>query len=181
MRRDAQQNRERILAAAEAVFAEQGSAGSTEEVARRAGVGIATVFRHFPTKQALVEETLLMHFERLIAVASPLAETEDPADALGRLLGVLIQTGATKVTLASVAAEGRDPPARIRRASAELEEAVAAVLRTAQEAGVARSSVTVDQLYLLVRALAQVSATDRVTKATLRGATDIILTGVKQI
>jgi AcrR family transcriptional regulator len=51
-------NRERILAAAEAVFGEHGAAGSTEDVARRAEVGIATVFRHFPTKAALVEAAL---------------------------------------------------------------------------------------------------------------------------
>src|SRR6476469_891726 len=65
MRKNARANRERILAAAEAVFGASGELGSTEDVAGRAGVGIATVFRHFPTKDALIEATLIRQFERL--------------------------------------------------------------------------------------------------------------------
>lgn len=53
LRADARRNRERVLEAAESVFGERGAAASTEAVARRAGVGIGTVFRHFPTKEAL--------------------------------------------------------------------------------------------------------------------------------
>ncbi len=63
MRVDARLNRERILAAAEEVFGELGAQTSTEEVARRAGVGVATVFRHFPTQADLVEATLVRHFD----------------------------------------------------------------------------------------------------------------------
>ena len=65
MRKNARANRERILAAAEAVFGASGELGSTEDVADRAGVGIATVFRHFPTKEALIEATLVRQFDRL--------------------------------------------------------------------------------------------------------------------
>ena len=68
-RADAQRNRLRILAAAEAVFGERGAAASTEEVAQQAGVGIATVFRHFPTKQRLLEAIVLVRLERLVDAA----------------------------------------------------------------------------------------------------------------
>ena len=69
MRADARRNRERVLAAAEAVFAEMGLKAQVEEVARRAGVGVGTVCRHFPTKQALIESVLEAMYESLLADA----------------------------------------------------------------------------------------------------------------
>ncbi len=178
MRRNAQQNRERILAAAEVVFGEQGAAGSTEEVARRAEVGIATVFRHFPTKDALVEATLLRHFGDLIARAEALAASPDPAKALRTLVRVMIETGATKITLASLIGKHGEFPPAARAASNELRGAVDVVLRRAQSIGAARRSITVDEVYLLIRGLAQASATMSTTDRTLRRAVDIILAGL---
>src|SRR5580658_9480883 len=70
---DARANRGRILDAAEEVFGQGGESASTEEVARRAGVGIATVFRHFPTKAELLEAVLARRFERLRERADGLA------------------------------------------------------------------------------------------------------------
>ncbi|MEV0721086.1 helix-turn-helix domain-containing protein [Asanoa sp. NPDC050611] len=68
MRADAARNRARILAAAEAVFAERGAAASTEDVASRAGVAIGTVFRHFPTKDDLLRAVLK---DRIAVVLTP--------------------------------------------------------------------------------------------------------------
>jgi len=82
MRADARRNRERILAAAEAVFAEKGPSASTEDVATTAGVAIGTVFRHFPTKQALLQAILKDLLLRLTGEASRLATEADPATAL---------------------------------------------------------------------------------------------------
>lgn len=175
MRNDAQRNRARILAAAEAVFGEQGAAGSTEEVARRAGVGIATVFRHFPTKDALIEAALLTHFEELTARAAELAGEPDPAGALRSLVDAMIRTGATKITLAALVGEF---PQVLRGASEGLRAAVGAALRRAQDVGAARPTVTVDELYLLIRALAQVSARQPAAASTLDGAIDVVLRGV---
>ncbi|WP_210745095.1 TetR/AcrR family transcriptional regulator [Nocardia flavorosea] len=78
MRQDARENRERILAAAEKVFGAHGGAGSTEEVDRRAGVGIATVFRHFATKEDLIEAALLR-----ISISSPNAPKRSPSTQTG--------------------------------------------------------------------------------------------------
>src|SRR5689334_5067367 len=91
MRRNARANRERILAAAEAVFAANGETGSTEEVAARAGVGIATVFRHFPTKDALLEATVIRHFQRLDEQAAKIATQSDPRQAIRRLLATMVE------------------------------------------------------------------------------------------
>jgi AcrR family transcriptional regulator len=178
MRRNAQQNRERILAAAEVVFGQQGAAGSTEEIARRADVGIATVFRHFPTKDALVEATLLRHFADLTAHAHALADSQDPATALRTLVRVMIETGATKLTLAFLVGERGGFPADARAAAETLRDAVEVVLRRAQDSGAAKRSVTVDELYLLIRGLAQATATMPTTSSTLHGAVDIVLTGI---
>lgn len=177
MRHDALRNRERILAAAEEVFGEQGAAGSTEEVARRAGVGIGTVFRHFPTKNELIEAALVRHFARLTERARALADASPPG-ALRALVREMIETGPAKITLASLAAgHGEIPPGALE-ASRELRGAVEAVLRRAQDAGQVRREATIDEVYLLVRSLAHASAAMPVPPGTLGRAIEIILAGL---
>ncbi|MFI0778070.1 TetR/AcrR family transcriptional regulator [Streptomyces sp. NPDC021212] len=84
-RSDARTNRERILSVAEEVFGQGGRSASTEEVARLAGVGIATVFRHFPTKAALLEAVLVQRFDRLREQAE-VASRHGPGGGVLRLL-----------------------------------------------------------------------------------------------
>src|SRR3954462_1888894 len=81
MRSDARRNRERVLVAAEDVFSEMGLRASIEEVARRAGVGVGTVCRHFPTKQALVEAVLEAMYESLAHDAQEALDRSDPGEA----------------------------------------------------------------------------------------------------
>jgi AcrR family transcriptional regulator len=178
MRHDALRNRERILAAAEEVFAEQGAAGSTHEVARRAGVGIGTVFRHFATKEDLVEAVLVRHFARMADRARALAAASPPGGALRTLVRDMIEAGPAKITLASLAG-GRDALSPgVVAASRELRAAVDAALRRAQDAGQARRETTVDEVYLLVRSLAHASAAMPEPPETLRRAADIVLAGL---
>jgi AcrR family transcriptional regulator len=178
MRNDALRNRERILAAAEAVFGEQGAAGSTEEVARRAGVGIGTVFRHFPTKSDLIEAALIRHFDRVTEHARLLADTAPPGEALRALVREMVQTGPAKLTLGSLAG-GRDQiPPRVLAASEKLRAAVEEVLRRAQNAGQVRREATIDEVYLLIRGLAHASAAMPASPDTLRRAAEIILAGL---
>ena len=180
MRQDARENRERILAAAEAVFGAHGAAGSTEEVARRAGVGIATVFRHFPTKDELIEATLLRHFDQLTERARALAADPEPTVAWRTLLRTMIETGATKLTLLSMLAEGERSADSAATASKRLKAAVRDVLRRAQDSGGVRPSVTVEEVYLLIRGLAQASATTPVPPDTLDRAIDVVLAGLSR-
>jgi AcrR family transcriptional regulator len=178
MRQDARENRERILAAAEAVFGAHGAAGSTEEVARRAGVGIATVFRHFPTKDALIEAALLRHFEHLEEQAQELAAGADPDQAWRALLRTMIETGATKLTLASLLTAGDDLPTNAVAASQRVKTAADKVLRRAQEHGAVRASVTIEEVYLLIRGLAQATATMATHPDTLERAIEVVLIGL---
>ena len=178
MRRDARENRERILAAAEEVFGEHGAAGSTDEVARRAGVGNATVFRHFPTKEALIEATLLQHFDHLTRQALDLASSADPDVAWRALVATMIRTGATKLTLASALADRDEIPDSAAAAANRLKSVVNEVLRRAQGSRVVRPGITIDEVYLLIRGLAQASATMATHADTLERAIDIVLTGL---
>jgi AcrR family transcriptional regulator len=181
MRQDARENRERILAEAEVVFGAQGVAGSTEEVARRAGVGIATVFRHFPTKEALIEAAIVRHFDQLTARADALAAGADPTVAWRVLVRAMIESGASKLTMASVLADREGFPSNAAvTASNRLKAAVSGVLRQAQDAGAVRPSVTIEEVYLLIRALAQASVTLRVRTETLGRAIDVVLAGLSQ-
>ncbi|WP_314173227.1 TetR/AcrR family transcriptional regulator [Streptomyces winkii] len=179
MRNDARRNRERILAAAESVFGEQGARGSTEDVAQRAGVGIATVFRHFPTKAALIEAALLAHFARLRRRADELVSDQDPERALHALIREMIQAGATKLTLASLLQADSSVPAPVVAASGELRATVEEVLTHAQRTGAVKAAVTVDEIYLLVRSLAQATATEPTNPATLDRAINIVLAGIQ--
>ncbi len=177
MRRNAAANRERILAAAEAVFGEHGAVGSTEDVARRAGVGIATVFRHFPTKAALVEAALVRHFELLNEQASRLAASPDPGSAFRDLLRTMIEAGATKLTLASQMPGGQFPPS-VRQSADRLRATVEDLLARAARSGAIRRDVTAEEVYLLIRGLAQACATEATTPQTLVRAINIVIAGL---
>ncbi|MEW2451670.1 helix-turn-helix domain-containing protein [Streptomyces parvulus] len=82
MRADARRNRERLLAVAGEAFAERGEGASLDDIARRAGVGVGTLYRHFPTRQALLEAAYLDRIEAIAARADVLAAERAPGEAL---------------------------------------------------------------------------------------------------
>lgn len=181
MRTDAQANRDRILTAAEAVFGEAGAMGSTEEVARRAGVGIGTVFRHFPTKQDLIEAAVVVHFERLTEQAHELAGGPNPGAALRELVETMVGGATIKMALVNLLADGDGMTDTAARAARELRDAVGALLTEAQQAGAVRLDVSVDEVYLLIRGLSQASANTPVEPATLQRALNVVLDGLSPL
>ncbi|MCR6482329.1 TetR/AcrR family transcriptional regulator [Amycolatopsis sp. OK19-0408] len=98
LRADARRNRARVLEAAESVFAAKGTGAPTEEVARVAGVGIGTVFRHFPTKEALLEAVLVARLQRFVAEAEAVvaADSADPGGAFFAFLTSWIEMSSAK-------------------------------------------------------------------------------------
>src|ERR1700731_857991 len=103
-RADAIRNRERVLEAAKAVFSEGGPEASLEAVARRAGVGIGTLYRHFPDRKALYEAVYRREVEQLVELAKhPKAETA-PVEALRRWLRAGVEFMATKKGMAAALA-----------------------------------------------------------------------------
>jgi len=86
LRADARRNRERILAAAQAEFVLNGGDAQMDAIAARAGVGVGTVYRHFPTKEALVAQLVRARFEGFVASARTALEVEDPWEAFASLM-----------------------------------------------------------------------------------------------
>src|SRR5262245_44267466 len=95
-RADALRNRERVLEAAKTVFSSGGSDASLEAVARHAGVGIGTLYRHFPTREVLYEAVYRREVEQLGELAEQLKSEPDPVDALRRWLSSNVEFVATK-------------------------------------------------------------------------------------
>ncbi|WP_067467334.1 TetR/AcrR family transcriptional regulator [Actinomadura macra] len=154
LRADALRNRARVLAAAEAVFAARGTTASTEEVAREAGVGIGTVFRHFPTKESLLEAVLAGLLERLAEEARALLDSPDPGAAFFGLLARVVGQAATKQAVSeALARAGVDAREAAGPARPELRSALGVLLERAQGAGAVRADVGPAQVLALLAGL----------------------------
>ena len=152
LRSDAARNRERILAAASELFAESGADLSVDEIARRAGVGHATVFRRFPTKEDLV---VAMFEERLLEVARAAegaCELEDPWEGLRAAMEHIAEKQVRDRGLfEAVATEVIGSP-RLRDARHRVMEPFARLLHRAQEAGAVRADLEPQDVIFLVTA-----------------------------
>lgn len=178
MRSEARANRDRVLAAAEEVFGEAGIAGSTEEVARRAGVGIGTVFRHFPTKQLLVEAIIVRHLTMLTDTARARSGGGEAGVAFRETFREMVSGAPAKLALVALLEEAGDPVGsaddEVGAAAAVLREAVDTLLSRGQEAGQVRTDATVDEVYVLIRALANA----RGDRAVVDSAVGMVLDGL---
>jgi AcrR family transcriptional regulator len=151
LRADARRNRVRVLKAAEAVFAARGTGASTEEVAREAGVGIGTVFRHFPTKEALLEAVLLERMREFAEEAEQWSRAVEPGTAFFTLLTDWVEMGAAKNAYRdALAAAGAAVPRHGAEVGMRVREALHTLLTGAQNAGAVRKDVDVPELIALL-------------------------------
>jgi AcrR family transcriptional regulator len=143
MRADARRNNQRLLAAAADAFAQRGDDDvSLEEIARRAGVGIGTLYRHFPTRQALLEAVYRDQVDALGARAAELIRAESPAAALAEWVAALVIFGKAKRGLTTALLEVIDRDSELLSSSRDvLTGATNALLERAQRAGSARTDV----------------------------------------
>ena len=153
-RADAVRNRARIVETASAVFAARGSDASLEEIARGAGVGIGTLYRHFPTREDLVEAVFHDRIDELQRVAEQLLTSNEPGQALATWLHEQLQHAMTCRGLAaeamlSMLAQRDDEPS----ACESMRQAGAALLARAQAAGEVRAGVDIDDLVRMVQAV----------------------------
>jgi AcrR family transcriptional regulator len=153
-RADARRNFDALLEAARDVFAEQGTTGSLEEIARRAGVGIGTLYRHFPTRQDLFDAVYIEEVAQLCQTADEVADLP-PWDALAAWLRRFIGYIATKRAILEVL--NRDSE-MFKASRASMYAAGEPLLARAQEAGEARPDLTFPDLLQLLIGVA--SATD---------------------
>jgi AcrR family transcriptional regulator len=154
-RADARRNYDRLLAAAAAVFAERGADDvSLEEIARRAGVGIGTLYRHFPARQALLEAVYKDQVDGLEVLTGKLLASESPGAALGEWMRAFVAFGRTKRSLSSalVATIGKDSEL-LSACSMILRGCTETLLSRAQQAGEARPEVQSADIMRLAHAL----------------------------
>jgi AcrR family transcriptional regulator len=160
MRADARRSHERLLAAATEAFAEKGADAPLEDIAKRAGVGIGTLYRHFPSRLDLQEAVYRNQVSAVCAQGEALADAPSPGEAFAGWLRALASYLVTKRGLASalIAAKGRDSEiislcSQIIRSTAEQ------LLQRAQEAGAVRADLTAADVMMLVHGV--VVATER--------------------
>lgn len=155
MRADAQKNYDHLLAVAREVFTEQGAEASLRDVARRADVGLGTLYRHFPTREALFDALLRSSFDALSARACVL-ETSDPADdaLVSWLREIVALAHSLRGVIASMVAAIEQPESALHASCVTMKAAGTRLLTRAQAQGMARRDVDGADLFALVGALA---------------------------
>ncbi len=150
MRADARRNRARLLDVAEEVFAAEGLAASTETIARRAGVGTGTLFRHFPTKDALLSAIVLARVQRLAAAADDHLANDDPA-AFTAFFAHMAEEIATKKAFTDLLAEdSREAAIADPDLVRHLRQTIGLLLARAQDAGAVRDDVQLPEIMALI-------------------------------
>jgi len=151
LRADARRNRDRVLAVAAEMFAEQGLDVGVAEIARRAEVGSATLFRHFPTKEALIGAVLEQRLESFEGLAEGVQDIEDPEEAFRTLMLRAVRTQVRDrglvESLINVVQSFSQP--RIEEHMQRVVADYTVVLRRAQEAGAVRDDVVAEDLMAL--------------------------------
>jgi AcrR family transcriptional regulator len=147
VRADARRNRARILEVAEKVLVERGTTVSTEEIARAAGVGIGTLFRHFPTKEELIQGVFVARLHRLADDATRAAASPDPGAAIADFLREAAAQGEVKNALAAMlTSAGVDLHEAAGEAQQQVRRALGTLLRSAQQSGAVRRDLEVADL-----------------------------------
>ncbi|MET7457249.1 helix-turn-helix domain-containing protein [Streptomyces sp. NPDC005574] len=150
LRADARRNRDRLLEVARTAFAAEGVAVPLDEIARRAGVGPGTLYRHFPTKESLLEAVVRERLRRLIEHAETLRDGEDPA-ALFAVLDRVVGDAAAKADLVdTLAGAGVELRTALAADVTRLHEEIGHLLVRAQAGGAVRGDITVADLMALL-------------------------------
>jgi AcrR family transcriptional regulator len=154
MRADAQKNYEQILTVARKVVTEHGAEASMRDIARRAGVGLATLLRHFPTREALFEALLRTNLDALTQMAVEVETSNPPDDALVSWFrdGVAF-VGSYGGVVGLMASAHANPDSALYAPCAAVHSAGARLLRRAQAEGTARADMDADDLFALMSAL----------------------------
>jgi AcrR family transcriptional regulator len=180
MRADAVVNRQRILEAAEAVFSTEGVSVPIDTVAERAGVGVGTVYRHFPTKEDLFEAIVMTRLEDLLELARGEASAPSPGTALVSFLQQFASQASAKHDLFdAMGAAGVDFKERCAETVSKLKESVGLLLTRAQDAGDVRRDMSADELIGLVMGSCQAAANAGLDEVARQRMVSIVCDGIR--
>jgi AcrR family transcriptional regulator len=149
LRRDAERNRDRIVEAARAAFAGDGLDVSVEEIARRAGVGMGTLYRRFPTKGDLIDAILEDAFSEICQAADAALELEDGWVGFTTFLERVFELHVRNRGLKDVIASGQHDRRRLEAARAQMRPRIAALIARAQEQGTLRLDFAPEDMPML--------------------------------
>jgi len=180
MRSDAVRNRQRILEAAEAVFSAEGVSAPIDRVAEGAGVGVGTVYRHFPTKEDLFEAIVMTRLEHLLALAREKASAESAGAALFSYLQEFGRQATAKHDLFdALGAAGIDFKTRCAEKLDEMKARIGLLLTRAQVSGTVRQDTSVDELIGLVVGACQAAAQTGLDEDARRRMVGIVCDGIR--
>ena len=179
-RADSARNRQSLIDTAKAAFADAGLNVSLEEIARRAGVGIGTLYRHFPSREAVVEAVYRREVEQLAEAVPQLLKTSPPAEALHKWMHLFVDYIATKRLIAPSLGAAAGETSALRANSAELiAHAIATLVKRAAESGEVRKDIAPSDL---LRAMVGVSYgnPDQAWEASARRLIDLLMDGLRR-
>lgn len=162
-RADAVRNRQHVLDVAQKVFAEAGLSAPIDEIAKRAGVGVGTVYRHFPTKEALFGAILQHHMEHIAEHAEALLEKADAGAAVFELLHTMARESHKKKDF--IHALGGYPSGEVKSAKKRFVAAFEALVKRAQRAKELRADVTPEDVIMLSKSVFGSGEQDEATRS----------------
>jgi AcrR family transcriptional regulator len=149
-RADARRNRERVITAAGVVFGEHGHDAQMDDVAKRAGVGVGTVYRHFPTKEALIEALAVDRFEKILAAGQEALLNPDPWQAFEGAIWAGAELTASDRSFTEIVGEISGPMPLPQELQTALDATFGELVRRAQEAGALRADLVMDDIPMLM-------------------------------
>jgi AcrR family transcriptional regulator len=182
MRTDAVKNRQRILDAAEAVFATEGVTAPIDVVAERAGLGVGTLYRHFPNKEALFEAIVMDRITQLVAMAREFELAGDPGPALFSFLRNFAEQAASKRDLfEALGSAGIDLKARCSELFEDLMRSVEVLLSRAVAVGAVRSDVPANEVVGLIVGMCHAAGDSGVADVGLQRMVAVVLDGLRPV
>jgi AcrR family transcriptional regulator len=180
MRTDAVKNRQRILDAAEEVFAAQGVGVPIDVVAERAGLGVGTLYRHFPNKEALFEAIVTDRISELLATAHEFEVAEDPGQAIFAFLSEFAgQASAKRDLFEALSSAGIDLKERCGDLFDELMKSVTTLLDRAVEAGAVRSDVAANEVVGLIVGTCHAAGESGLDDSALHRMVAVVMDGLR--
>jgi AcrR family transcriptional regulator len=179
LRADARRNRERVVAAAGVVFAEQGRDAQMDDVAKRAGVGVGTVYRHFPTKEALIEALAIDRFEKVLAVGKEALLNPDPWAAFEGAIWAGAEVTASDRSFTEIVGEISGPMLLPEALEREMRETYGELMRRAQEAGQLRADLVFDDVPMLMCGIGSATRKSHMCPGSWRRHMAIVMDGLR--
>ena len=180
-RADALRNRERILEVAKAEFTRVGANASLEDIAKKAGVGPGTLYRHFPSREDLLVAVYRSEMEKLAAAERILADSKSPVEALRAWLLLFVDAVETKQIIAPVLNTLVGDPKKVFEASyAQIHEALRALVKRAVKSGDIRKDLDPIDLLRAIVGVANVSASPD-WQPSARRLVDILIAGARPL